>query len=50
MTDTQKLKLIDAIIADGIEFAPESENNSGYYMGILMAIGSVIAMKDEGGE
>lgn len=45
MTDKQALILIDAIVANGIEFAPTGENKDGYFEGIVQAICAVFEVR-----
>ena len=51
MTDKEKLKLIDRMIADGWEFSPSPANGvdrlCGFYDGVLVCIGAVIGVEDE---
>ena len=50
MTDTQKIKAIEKIIASAFEFEPtENERKDGYYEAVAVAISAIIDI-DQGGE
>lgn len=46
MSDTEKVKLIDKIIADGLEYESVSQPKS-YYLGLLYAITSAVDFGNE---
>lgn len=46
MTDAEKLKLIDHMIADAWEFAIANKPD-GYFEGVLSCIGTVVNMEDD---
>ncbi|MBQ9081975.1 MAG: hypothetical protein IJY28_00565 [Clostridia bacterium] len=47
MTDREKLRLIDNIIADAIEYNPTSPPDSKVMVGTLLAVSTVIGFKEE---
>lgn len=46
MTDTEKLKLINVIIADAWEFGVLEQNGESFYKGVLSAIASVVGFEE----
>lgn len=42
MSDTEKIKVIDKIIAKAFEYEPIRDSKTGYYEGIISAILGVI--------
>lgn len=46
MTDTQKLQIIDAIVAHAYEWEPKmTENRGAYFEGVMSAVASVLMME-----
>ena len=46
MTDSQKLKLIDVIIANGIEYKPEGKEKAAFLEGIIQAVCAVLEVEE----
>lgn len=47
MTDAEKLKLIDNIIADAYEYTMADERKEGYFEGVLIGICAVLNMESK---
>lgn len=48
MTDTEKLKIIEKMLADAWEYTPQRKENAvGYYEGVLTCIDSILKRKGD---
>ena len=48
VTDTEKLKVIEKVLADAWEYAPQTKDKAtGYYEGVLTCIDSILHQKFE---
>lgn len=46
MTDAQKLRVIDSIVAQAIEYDPKLENKGAFFEGIITAIFAVLVTEE----
>ena len=46
MTDAQKLRVIDSIVAQASEYDPKSENKGAFFEGLITAIFAVLVIEE----